>query len=428
MSVKVEKLDHNMVKLIVEVEADKFARCIQKAYLANRGRISIPGFRKGKAPRQIIERMYGPGIFFEDAANNAINETYDEAAKETGLDFVSRPVFDIVDIGKDKPFVYSVEIAVKPGVKLGEYRGLKVSRPDTLVTDADVDRELELEQKKNSRKVPVEGRAVENGDTVDLDYVGTVDGVPFEGGTAAGHQLRLGSGSFIPGFEEQLVGMNIGDEKDVTVTFPAEYHAKELAGKEAVFHCKINGATFEELPELNDDFAADHTEFETIAEFREDLAKKIRERKEQSAKTQKENEAVQKAVDAAEIDIPEAMIDAQVSQMFEENSRQLASQGIPMDMYLSYMGMDEAGFKKELRPEALRRIRTRLVLETIADVEGIEISDERYDEEITKMAEQYNMEKETLQKSIGDFEEKQIKQDMAVQDTVTLIVDSAVEE
>lgn len=428
MSVKVEKLEHNMVKLIVEVEAEKFAKCVQKAYLANRGKISIPGFRKGKAPQQIIERMYGPGIFFEDAANNAINETYDEAAKETGLDFVSRPEFDIVDIGKGKPFVYSVEIAVKPAVKLGEYRGLTVSHQDTLVSDVDIDSELEREQKKNARQLPVEGRTLENGDTVNLDYAGTVDGVPFEGGTAAGQTLRLGSGTFIPGFEDQLVGAQIGEEKDVEVTFPEQYQAEELAGKAAVFHCKINSATYEELPELNDEFADEISEFETLAELREDLANKVRERKEKSALAAKENEAVQKAVDAAEIDIPDVMIDYQVSQMFEDNARQLSSQGIPMDMYLSYMGMDEAAFKEQLRPEALRRIRTRLVLETIADVEGIEISDERFDEEVTKMAEQYGMERETLAKSLGDYEKKQIKMDLAVQEAAKVVLDSAVEE
>lgn len=428
MSVKVEKLEHNMVRLTVEVPAKDFAKDIQKAYLANRGKITVPGFRKGKAPMQLIERMYGMGIFFEDAANYAINETYDEAAKETGLDFVSRPEFDIVDIGKDKPFVYSVEIAVKPEVTLGQYKGVTVSHKDVLVSDADVDKELLSEQKKNARELNVEFRALENGDTVDLDYFGTVDGVPFEGGSAEGHKLTLGSGTFIPGFEEQLVGVEVGDEKDVEVTFPEEYHAKELAGKAAVFHCKINGATFEELPELNDEFAADYSDFETMDEWREDLATKIRERKERDAKIAKENEAVDKAVENAEMDIPDAMVDTQVSQIFEDYSRQLQSQGIPVDMYLQFNGMSEAQFKETLRPEAIRRIRTRLVLEAVAKAEGIEISEERFEEEIQKMAAQYNMEADTLKKTIGDYEKKTIKEDLAVQEALTLLADSAVEE
>ncbi len=428
MSVKVEKLEHNMVKLVVEVSAVEFAKAVQKAYLANRGKISIPGFRKGKAPLQLIQRMYGEGVFYEDAANNAINATYDDAAKETGLTFVSRPVFDIVDIGKDKPFVYSVEIAVKPEVTLGEYRGLTVKKQDTLVSDVDVDKELEKEQKKNARQVPVEGRALEDGDIVELDYAGTVDGEAFEGGTATNFKLKLGSGTFIPGFEAQLIGCELGTEKDVEVTFPEEYHAADLAGKAAVFHCVLHSATCEELPELNDDFAADYSEFETLAEMREDIAKKLRERKESSAKTAKENEAVDKATANAQMDIPDAMVDTQVNQMYMDYARQLQSQGIPIDMYLQYQGMDEEKFKESLREEALRRIRTRLVLEAVAEVENIEITEEQFEAEIEKMASQYGMEKDDLKKSIGDYEKEQIMKDLAVQEAISILADSAVEE
>ena len=428
MSVKVEKLEHNMVKLVVEVSAVEFAKAVQKAYLANRGKISIPGFRKGKAPLQLIQRMYGEGVFYEDAANNAINASYDDAAKETGLTFVSRPVFDIVDIGKDKPFVYSVEIAVKPEVTLGEYRGLTVKKQDTLVSDVDVDKELEKEQKKNARQVPVEGRALEDGDIVELDYAGTVDGEAFEGGTATNFKLKLGSGTFIPGFEAQLIGCELGTEKDVEVTFPEEYHAADLAGKAAVFHCVLHSATCEELPELNDDFAADYSEFETLAEMREDIAKKLRERKESSAKTAKENEAVDKATANAQMDIPDAMVDTQVNQMYMDYARQLQSQGIPIDMYLQYQGMDEEKFKESLREEALRRIRTRLVLEAVAEVENIEITEEQFEAEIEKMASQYGMEKDDLKKSIGDYEKEQIMKDLAVQEAISILADSAVEE
>ncbi len=427
MSTQVERLEHNMVKLTVEVAAEAFEKAVRAAYNKNKKSISIPGFRKGHAPQQLIEKMYGAEIFFEDAANDLINQTYGEEADSTGLEFVSQPKFDVTQIEKGKPFIYTVEVAVHPEVKLGEYRGIEVKKQETLVGDDEINEELKKEQEKNARLVQVTDRPVKDGDSVVLDYAGSVDGVPFDGGTAENQTLVIGSGSFIPGFEEQLIGMGIEETKDIHVTFPKEYHAEELAGKEAVFTCTIHKIEEKELPALDDEFAQDVSEFDTLDEYKKSIMDKLTEKKQQEAKTAKENEAVDKLIESSEMDIPEAMIDFQVSQMYQDTARQLQSQGIPIDMYLQYMGSSEAKMKADMRPQAEKQIRTRLVLEAVAAAENIEISDERLDEEIARMAERYGMETEKLKNAVGDFEKKQMKKDLAVQSALDLIIEAAKE-
>ena len=426
MSTQVEKLEHNMVKLTVEVSAEEFAKAVKAAYNKNKNKITIPGFRKGHAPQQLIEKLYGPVIFFEDAANALINQTYNEEAESTGLEFVSRPEFDVDQIEKGKPFIYTATVAVRPEVKLGQYRGLEVTRQETLVSDDEINEELKREQEKNSRLVEVE-RPVQDGDTVILDYSGSVDGEKFDGGTAENQTLVIGSGSFIPGFEEQLVGMAKDETKDITVTFPEEYHAENLAGKEAVFTCTIHKIQEKELPELDDEFAQDVSEFETLDEYKKSIMDRLTERKQRSAKAAQENEAVDKVIAASEMDIPEAMIDSQVTSMYQDYARQLQSQGIPIDTYLQYMGTTEEKVKSDMRPQALKQIQTRLVLEEVAKAESLEPNDLRLEEEIDKIAKQYQMETEKLKQSIGDFEREQMKKDIAVQEAITLILDTAKE-
>jgi trigger factor len=426
MSIKVENLDHSMVKLTVEVDADTFKNAIKKAFNRSKNKISVPGFRKGKAPLQLIERMYGPEIFYEDAANIVINDTYPEEADSTGLTFTSRPEFDVELMEKGKEFIYTATVAVRPEVKLGNYKALEIKKQEVAVSDEDVENELKREQKKNSRRVDITDRAVMDGDTVDLDYAGKVDGVAFEGGTAEGHKLTIGSGAFIPGFEEQLVGMEIGQTADINVTFPAEYHAPELAGKEAVFTCKINGITAEELPEIDDEFAAD-AGFDTLDEYKEDLKKQITERKERAARTDRENEAVEKLVEASEMDIPEAMQKYEAERMFDEYANQLKSQGIPIDMYLQYQGLDAPKFQETLLPQAVKRIQSRLVLEEVVKAENIEATEEEFEKEIADMAAQYQMEADKLKEMIGEYEKEQMKKDIAVQKALTLIVENAIE-
>ena len=390
MSVKVENLEHNMVKLTVTVPADDFSKALTQAYNRNKKNISIPGFRKGHAPQQLIEKMYGTGVFYEDAANILIPQTYPEEAESTGLEIVSRPEFDIEQIEKGKDFIYTATAAVKPAVELGAYEGIEVKKQDVTVTDEDVDAEIKKEQEKNSRLVDAEeGAAVENGDTINLDYSGSIDGVKFDGGTAEGQTLVIGSNTFIPGFEDQLVGVKAGEEKDVKVTFPAEYHAKELAGKDAVFACKSD--------------------------------------KEKAAKNAKTNEAVDKLIEASKMDIPDAMVASQAEQMYEDFARRLQSQGIPIDMYLQYQGSTEAKFKEDIKPQALKQIQERLVLEAVAEKADIKISDEDFDAEVKKIADQYKMDVDKLKESMSDYEKDQLKKDMAVQKAVELVTDSAKE-
>ena len=416
-----------MAKLTIEASAEDFEKAIQKVYLKARGKINIPGFRKGKAPRKLIEKMYGTGVFYEDAANDLIPTAYAEALKDCDLEIVSRPEINVTQIEAGKPFIFTAEVAVKPEVTLGEYKGVEVEKSDVEVTEEDINTEVDKERENNSRTIDVDDRAVENGDIIKLDFDGSVDGVPFEGGKAENYTLTIGSGSFIPGFEDQLIGTKIGEEKDVTVTFPEDYHEKSLAGKEAVFKCKVNAISVKELPEADDEFASEVSEFETLAEYKEDIKKKLTEKKEKAARAKKEAQAIEKAVENATMEIPDAMIDTQVQSMMEDFARRMQSQGLSLEQYFQFTGMDVKKMHDQMKPEALKRIQNSLVLEAVAKAENIEISDEKVDEEIAKMAEAYKMEVEKLKDLIGESEKDQMKKDLAVQAAADLIADAAKE-
>lgn len=428
MSLQVEKMEHNMAKLTIEVSAEEVEKALQATYLKERGQMTVPGFRKGKVPRQMIEKMYGPEIFYDGAANAMIPEAYSKAYDECELDIVSQPTVDVVQLEKGKPFIFTAEVAVKPEVTLGEYKGLKVSKISTRVTAKEVDAEIDAELAKNAREIEVTDRAVQDKDEVVLDFEGFVDGVAFEGGKGENYPLTIGSGSFIPGFEEQLIGAEIDKEMEVNVTFPEEYQAEELAGKAAVFKCTVHSIKGKELPELDDEFASEVSEFETLDEYKADVKKKIKERKETEGKNKKEDEAVNKAIENATMDIPDAMIDMQVRQLADDFAQRIQQQGLTLEQYMQFTGMTQEKMMEELRPQAVKRIETRLVLEAIAKAENIEISDERVDEELAKMAEAYKMEVEKLKEFMGENEKKQMKEDMAVQEAVTLITDAAIEE
>ena len=427
MSLQVEKMEKNMAKLTIEVSAEELDKAMQNAYLKARGKISIPGFRKGKAPRKMIEQMYGKGIFLEDAANALIPEHYSKALEECDLEIVSQPEIDVTQAEPGKAFIFTAEVAVKPEVTLGEYKGVEVPKSETEVTDEDIDAEIKKEQEKNSRTVTVEDRGAENGDITTIDFEGFVDGVAFEGGKGTDYPLTLGSGSFIPGFEDQLVGAKAGDHVEVNVTFPEEYQAAELAGKAAVFQCDVKKVETKELPELDDDFAQDVSEFDTLAEYREDVKKNLTEKKEKEARAAKENAAVDKAIENAEMEIPDAMLNTQVRQMMNDFASRMQSQGLTMEQYFQFTGMTAEKMQEEMKPQALKRIQTRLVLEKIAETENIEVSEDKVNEEIGKMAEMYKMEADKLKELLGDRELEQMKKDMAVQKAVTLVADEAKE-
>lgn len=425
MSVQVEKLEKNMAKLTVEVSAEDFKAAIKKAFNKNKNRFSIPGFRKGKAPQAMIEKMYGEGVFYEDAADEAINASYAEAMKESGLDIVSRPEVTIEKIGKDEPFVYSALVAVKPEVTLGQYKGVEVEKADASVSAEDVEAELKKVQEQNARLLTVEDRGVEDGDQTVIDFEGFVDGKGFEGGKAEDYPLTIGSHSFIDTFEEQLIGKKIGEECEVNVTFPTEYHAADLAGKPATFKVTVKEIKVKELPELNDEFASEVSEFDTLDEYKKDVEKKLAEKKEIEAKSKNEDAVVAKVVENASMEIPDKMIDAQAENMVQDMARRMQSQGLSLDMYLKYTGMTVEQMKEQARPDAEKRIRTRLVLEAVAQAENIQISDEKVDEEVAKMAEAYKMEVDKLKSYMSESDIKQMKEDLAVQQAVDLLVAEA---
>ena len=404
-------------------------KALQAAYLKQRSKISLPGFRKGKVPRQMIEKMYGPEVFYDEAANHMISEAYGKAYDECELEIASQPTIDVVQLEKGKDFIFTAEVAVKPEVKLGEYKGLKVDKVSTRVMQKEVDEEIEKERERNARTVEVTDRAVQDKDIVTLDFEGFVDGVAFEGGKGENYPLTIGSGAFIPGFEEQLVGAKVGDDVDVKVTFPEEYQAKELAGKEAVFKCTVHEIKAKELPELDDEFASEVSEeAETLEDYKAEVKAKIKERKENEGKEKKENQAVEQAVANAEIDLPAPMVDLQAKQMADDFARRIMQQGMSVEQYFQFTGLNEEKMMEELKPQAEKRIRTRLVLEAIVAAENIEVSDERLDEELQKMADSYQMKVEKLKEFMGENEKKQMKEDIAVQDAVTLITEAAVEE
>ena len=427
MSVQVENLEKNMAKLTIEVAAEEVEKAIQAAYMKEKNKISLPGFRKGKVPRKMIEKMYGAGVFYEDAANTLIQENYGTALDESGVDVVSRPTIDVVQIEAGKPFIFTAEVAVRPEVKLGKYLGIQVTKVDTSVSDEEVEEALEKERQKNSRTVTVTDRPVQNGDTAVIDFEGFVDGVAFEGGKGENHPLEIGSHTFIDTFEDQLVGKNTGDEVEVNVTFPEKYQAEELAGKPAVFKVKIHEVKAKELPELNDEFAQDVSEFETLEEYKADVRKRLEVQKEDEAKRTKEDEAIQKIIDKSEMEIPEAMIDTQCENMVNEFAQRIAQSGLSMEQYMQFSGLTLDKLKEQVRPEAETRIKSSLVLEQIAKDENIQVSDEEIDAEIEKMAKAYGMEADKLKEYMGDAEKESMKRDISVTKAVDLIMENVKE-
>jgi trigger factor len=427
MSVQVEKLEKNMAKLTVEVPAEEVEKALQAAYMKEKNKISIPGFRKGKVPRAMIEKMYGEAVFYEEAANILIQDNYAAAMEESKEDIVSRPTIDVVQIEAGKPFIFTAEVAVRPEVTLGKYKGVQVTKIDTTVTDEEVEAALEKEQQKNSRTVTVTDRPVANGDTAVIDFEGFVDGVAFEGGKGENHPLEIGSHSFIDTFEDQLVGHNTGDEVEVNVTFPEKYQAADLAGKPAVFKVKINEIKTKELPELNDEFASEVSEFDTLAEYKEDLRKHLEVEKENEAKRTKEDEALKKIIDKSTMELPEAMIDTQCENMINEFAQRIAQSGLSMEQYMQFSGMTIDGLKEQVRPEAETRIKSSLVLEQIAKEENIEVSEDEINAEVEKMAAQYGMEADKLKEYLGDAEKESIKRDLSVTKAVDLIMENVKE-
>ena len=427
MSLQVEKLEKNMAKLTIEVSAEELDKAMEKAYQKQKSRISLPGFRKGKAPRKMIESMYGKGVFMEDAVNSLVPQEYTKALGECDLEIVSQPEINVTQMEPGKALIFTADVAVKPEVTLGDYKGVEVPKSEITVTDEEVDAEVKKEQDKNARTVAVEDRAAANGDITTIDFEGFVDGVAFEGGKGTDYALTLGSSTFIPGFEDQLVGANTGDHVEVKVTFPEEYQAKELAGKEAVFQCDVKKIETKEVPELDDEFAKDVSEFDTLAEYKEDVKKKLTEKKEKEARTAKENAAVDKAIENAQMDIPELMTKTECRQMMDDFSRRMQQQGLSMEQYFQFTGQSMDKMMEDMKPQALKRIQTRLVLEKVAEAENIQPSEEEITEEIQKMADAYKMEADKIREAIGESGLEQMKKDMAVQKTVTVIADAAVE-
>ena len=427
MSLQVEKLEKNMAKLTIEVSAEDLDKAMEKAYQKQKSRISLPGFRKGKAPRKMIESMYGKGVFMEDAVNSLVPQEYTKALGECDLEIVSQPEINVTQMEPGKALIFTADVAVKPEVTLGDYKGVEVPKSEIAVTDEEVDAEVKKEQDKNARTVAVENRAAANGDITTIDFEGFVDGVAFDGGKGTDYALTLGSGTFIPGFEDQLVGANAGDHVEVKVTFPEEYQAKELAGKEAVFQCDVKKIETKEVPELDDEFAKDVSEFDTLAEYKEDVKKKLTEKKEKEARTAKENAAVDKAIENAQMDIPELMTKTECRQMMDDFSRRMQQQGLSMEQYFQFTGQSMDKMMEDMKPQALKRIQTRLVLEKVAEAENIQPSEEEITEEIQKMADAYKMEADKIREAIGESGLEQMKKDMAVQKAVTVIADAAVE-
>ncbi len=428
MSVKVENLEKSMAKLTIEVSAEEFEKAMQAAYQKQKKNISIPGFRKGKVPRQMVEKMYGPAVFYEDAANSIIPSAYSDAAKESGLDIVSQPQIDVTQIGKGQAFIFTAEVATKPEVTLGEYKGVEVPKTDVEVTAEEVENRLKSEQEKNSREITREGDdAAQDGDTLNLDYAGTVDGVAFEGGTAQDQTLKLGSNTFIPGFEEQLVGVKTGETKEVNVTFPEDYHAEDLKGKAAVFTCTVNKITATELPELNDEFAQDVSEFDTLDEYKADLEKQLKEEKENAAKQAKKDNAVSKAAQNATIEIPEAMLNTRADEMVDNFARRLQGQGMSLEQYMQYTGSNVDTMREQVKPQAEIQIRNELVLEAVAAAENLEVTDEEVQAELEQMAKAYNMTVEQIEEILGAEQKDVIRQDLKVNKAADFIGDNAVE-
>ncbi len=427
MSVQVEKLEKNMAKLTVEVPAEDVEKAIQGAYQKTKKSINIPGFRKGKAPRQLIEKMYGKEVFYSDAVDAMLPKAYSDAVEECGEEIVSYPKIDVVQIESGKPFIFTAEVAVKPAVTLGEYKGIQVEKAPIEVTDEEIEAQVNKEREANSRTVTVEDSAVQKGDIATIDFEGFVDGVAFDGGKGENYDLEIGSNTFIPGFEDQLVGAEIGKELDVNVTFPEEYGAKELAGKEAVFKCKVNGIKVKELPEADDEFAQEVSEFDTLDEYKADIKAKLLKDKEDEAKRAKEDAVIGKIVENATMDIPDAMVEYQTQQMLDDFGRRMQSQGLSLEQYFQFTGMTEADYKEQMKPRALQNIQSRLVLEAVAEAEKLEATEEDLEKEYAKMAEQYKLDVDKVKEIFGEYQKEELKKDIVIQKAAELVTEAAVE-
>lgn len=428
MSLQVEKLEGNMAKLTIEASADDFEEALEKAYQKNKSRLSVPGFRKGKVPRKMIEQMYGKEVFFEEAANIVIPSAYAKAVDECTEDIVSQPTIDIVQLEVGKPFIFTAEVALKPEVTLGQYKGIEVDKADITATDKEVEDAIEKERENNARTITVDDRPVQDGDVVVLDFEGFMDGVAFEGGKGENHSLTIGSGAFIPGFEDQLIGAEIDKEVEVNVTFPESYQEASLAGKPAVFQCTVKEIKEKQLPDLDDEFASEVSEYDTLEEYRESVRKYIEERKEEDAKKAKEEKVVDAIIEGAQMDIPEAMITTQQRQMADEFAQRIRMQGISIEQYFQVTGLTRAAFMEQMKPQAESRIKSRLVLEAVAKAENIEASEEEYQAEIKKMAEDYQMEEAELVEMLGEFEKKSIREDINIRKAVDFVAANAVEK
>lgn len=428
MSVQVEKLEKNMAKLTIEVSAEELEGALQRAYLKNKNKISVPGFRKGKVPRQMVEKMYGPEIFYEDAINALIPEAYEKAVEECAEDIVSSPAIDVTQIEKGKPFIFTAEVALKPEVKLGKYKGVKVEKVDAVVTEEEVEAEINKERENNARNIEVTDRPVKDGDMTVLDFEGFVDGVAFEGGKGENYPLTIGSGAFIPGFEEQLVGAEIGKEVDVNVTFPEDYQAEELKGKAAVFKCTVKEIKEKELPALDDEFASEVSEFDTLEEYKADVKAKLTEKKEKEAKDAKEAAVIEAIINDSDMEIPDAMLETQQKQMVDEFAQRIQMQGLSMEQYLQFTGATYDKMVEQVKPQAEKRIKTRLVLEAIVKAENLEASEEEFEEEIKVMAETYQMEPDKVREMLPDKSAAEIREDIVVRKAAEFVVENAKEK
>ena len=425
MSLQVEKLEHNMAKLTIEVPAEELEKALETAYQKNKNKISVPGFRKGKAPRNMIEKMYGPAIFYEDAANELIPDAYEKALDECEEEIVSAPKIDVTQIEKGKDFIFTAEVAVKPEVTLGKYKGIKVDEADLAVTEEEINAQIEKERENSARTISVEDRPVKDGDITTLDFEGFVDGVAFEGGKGTDYPLTIGSGSFIPGFEEQLIGAELNKEVEVNVTFPEDYHAKDLAGKPATFKCKIKDIKEKELPELDDEFASEVSAFDTMAEYKEDVKKSLEMKKADAAKIAKEEAVIDAVIEDAKMDIPDAMVETEQRQIIEEFSQRMRMQGLTMEQYMQFTGMTPQALMDQTKPQALKRIQSRLVLEAVAKAEDLKASEEDYAAEIKDMSEKYQMEEDKIKEMLGEKGKKQVEEDLAIRKAVDFLVDNA---
>ena len=425
MSLQVEKLEKNMAKLTIEVPAEEFDAAIKNAYNKNKNKFSIPGFRKGKAPLAMLEKMYGAGIFYEDAANEVIDASYPKAAEESKEEIVSTPEIKVTQIEKGKAFIYEATVALKPEVTLGEYKGVEVKKAEAVVTDEDVENELTAARKKNGRLIDVEDGTIEDGDNTIIDFTGYIDDKTFDGGAGTDYPLVIGSHSFIEGFEDQLIGKKKGETCDVNVTFPAEYHADELSVKPAKFVVTIKEVKRNELPELNDEFASEVSDFDTLDEYKADIRTTLQEKKEQDAKVENENNVIEKVVENAQMELPQPMVDTQAREMVENYARRLQSQGLNINDYMKYTGMTPEKLMEQMRPEAEKRIKTRLVLEKVVEVENVEVSDEKLDEQINEIAASYKLEGAKLKEMMGEREKEQIREDLKVQAAIDLLVEQA---